>query len=152
MDDYLVYKLDAYGREVWQYPATLLELDEHSVQLEASFDLDRVKLDYVVFEQGDRFVETYYDDRWYNVFAVYEGETSDFKGWYCNVCRPAQITEDAVRCEDLALDVWVDPDGQTRIMDRAEFEALAIPEADREEGRRALEQILELADEEALPT
>ena len=146
-----VYKLDERGREVWQYPATVLARGSNSIRLQAFFDREDVDLGYVVFSRRDRFVETFYEDRWYNVFAVYDRDGDVFKGWYCNVCRPAEITREAVRCEDLALDVWVTPTGATTIDDKEEFAALEIPAEDRERGREALQVILRLGQAGRLP-
>jgi len=119
--------------------------------VEAFFDRPRFDLGPVVFEHGDRFVETFYEDRWYNVFAVYDRETEQLKGWYCNVCRPAAVAERAVRCEDLALDVWVSASGQSTILDEDEFMASPLSEEERREARSALEEILRLASREKLP-
>jgi protein associated with RNAse G/E len=146
-----VYKLDEAGNEVWQYPATVLNEASHCVRLEAFFNRDRVDLGFVVFERGDRFVETFYSDRYYNVFAVYSAEGGTFRGWYCNVCRPAHITAAAVRCEDLALDVWVTPRGVASVLDEDEFATLDIPAHDRQRARAALTQLLDLAAKQQLP-
>ena len=146
-----VYKLDSNGREVWQYPATVLERGPRHVRLEAFFNRDDMELGYAVFRRGDRFVETFYSDRWYNVFAVYDQDDGGLKGWYCNVCRPAEIDESGVRCDDLALDVWINPDGSALTLDAAEFAALPLPMADRAHGEAALAALLELAAGNALP-
>lgn len=147
-----VYKLDANGRVVWQYPATVLDRRPHAVRLEAAFNRDRVDLGYAVFRRGDRFVEHFYSDRWYNVFAVYDGSGPAFKGWYCNVCRPAELTETAVRCVDLALDLWAPPTGPPLVLDEDEFEALDLSAAERRNGREALQTLLHLAAANQLPT
>ncbi len=72
MTDLTVYKLDEIGREVWQYPATLLERTRSMVKLEAPFNRDDMDLGYTTFARGDRFVEYFYSDRWYNLFAIYD--------------------------------------------------------------------------------
>ncbi|MFW6068825.1 MAG: DUF402 domain-containing protein [Chloroflexota bacterium] len=146
-----VYKLDEKGHEVWHYPARVLGRGERWIRLEAFFDRPRADLGPVVFEEGDRFVETFYSDRWYNVFAVYEGEGGSFKGWYCNICRPAEITQSAVRCEDLALDVWVSPEREISILDEEEFKELNISSEERSAVQGALEHILRAATEKRLP-
>lgn len=151
MSEITVYKLDEHGREVWRYPAIVLARDATSIRVQAFFNRDDVDLGYVVLARGDRFVETFYEDRWYNVFAVYDGVDDAFKGWYCNVCRPAEITQDAVRCEDLALDVWVSPAGKTTVEDEEEFAALDIPAEDRRRGEAALQTLLRLAATGRLP-
>ncbi len=146
-----VYKLDSNGREVWQYPATVLERGPRHVRLEAFFNRGDMELGYAVFRRGDRFVETFYSDRWYNIFAVYGREDDVLKGWYCNVCRPAEIGEAAVRCDDLALDVWVTPAGETLVLDEDEFAALTLTPEERHHARHALDQLLRDAKSGRLP-
>lgn len=148
----IVYKLDETGREVWQYPATLLERHPNAVRLEAFFNRPDMDLGYTTFNRQDRFVEYFYNDRWYNVFAIYDRDDRAHKGWYCNICRPAHITAEAVRCADLALDLWVAANGQTRILDEDEFASLTIPPHDRAHGLQALRQLLTLAQNGQLPT
>lgn len=151
MTQLTVHKLDEHGREVWRYPARVLERRPNCVRLEAFFDRQDLDLGYTIFKRGDRFIEYYYTDRWYNVFAVYDRDSGELKGWYCNICRPAQIAETAVRCEDLALDVWVEPNGTAAVMDEDEFAGLNLTEAERRQSQAALAKILTLADEERLP-
>ena len=108
---FTVTKLDHDGSEVWSYPATVRRRDAAPVVLEARFNREDMDLGYATFRRNDRFVETFYSDRWYNVFAIYDRDSAALKGWYCNICRPARITDRGVWCDDLALDLWVDPDG-----------------------------------------
>lgn len=151
-DALTVHKLDHAGREVWQYPARVLARDAGSIRLEAFFNRDDMPLDYTTFKRGDRFIETFYADRWYNVFAVYDRDDGALKGWYANVCRPATFDDGAVRCDDLALDVWVSPAGDATVLDEDEFAALPLPAADRAAARDALAQLLALAGRGELPT
>jgi hypothetical protein len=146
-----VYKLDAQGNEQWRYPATVLERGPGHIRVEAFFNRDDMPLGYVTFKRGDLFIETFFDDRWYNVFAVYDRDDRGLKGWYCNVCRPATITSTVVRCDDLALDVWVTPDGDVTVLDEAEFAALPIPDADRNHARNGLAELLAQAESGRLP-
>lgn len=146
-----VYKLDHEGREVWQYPARELARDEYSVRLEAYFNRDDVDLGYTVFKRGDRFIETFYNDRWYNIFAVYDRDDGHLKGWYCNIARPAVLGGDSIRCEDLALDVWIEADGAATVLDEDEFDALALAQTDRQEAESALQALLALARQRTLP-
>lgn len=146
-----VQKLDADGREVWRYPGTVIERGPTSLTLEAPFNRNDMDLGFAVFERGDRFVETFYSDRWYNVFAVYGRDSGKLKGWYCNVCRPATISEMTVTYDDLALDLWVDPDGTTTILDEEEFAELELSETDRKQGSEALLELQHLASLNQLP-
>lgn len=146
-----VFKLDHNGREVWQYPATVVERGPDYVRLEALFNRDDMDLGYTVFKRGDRFVEYFYTDRWYNTFAVYDRDDGALKGWYCNICRPAEIDEPAVRCDDLALDAWVDPDGGFRLLDEDEFKALGLSPEEKAQALAAVEQLRQLAASAHLP-
>ena len=151
-DTLTVYKLDHHGREVWRYPARVLARDDLSIRLEGFYNRDDTVVGYAVFKRGDRLVETFYSDRWYNVFAVYDRDDGALKGWYCNITRPAKITGDAVSSDDLALDVWVSPDGAVRVLDEEEFAALALSDGECDAARRAVEQIEGLAIKGQLPT
>ena len=95
MTDFVIRKLDSHGREVFRYPADrVLNRTATSVTIEATFARhDRLELGYATFERGDRFVEHFYIDRWYNVFEVHATGTDALRGWYCNIARPALITE-----------------------------------------------------------
>lgn len=141
--DITVFKLDHEGRELLRYSGIVLERGETWVQLEAHFSLADRDAGYVVFRRGDRFVEWYYTDRMYNVFQVHDVDDDHLKGWYCNICNPAVIADHEVRCEDLALDVWVTPSGDVQVLDEDEFAALPI---DSETRKRALVALDKLRD------
>jgi protein associated with RNAse G/E len=71
-------------------------------------------------------VETFYSDRWYNIFEIYDRDDNKFKGWYCNICKPAIIEDDLVSYVDLALDLWVSENGTQTVLDEDELEALNL--------------------------
>jgi len=98
----------------------------------------------VMLKKGDRFVETYYTDRWYNIFEVYDRDDGKLKGWYCNVGRPAVLTDGAVAYVDLALDLWVSADGKQTVLDEGEFEELALGDPEREKAFTALAELQRL--------
>ena len=150
-DTITILKLDHHGREVWRYPGRVLARDAHTIRLEGFYNRDDATVGYAVFKRGDRLVETFYSDRWYNVFAVYDREDGALKGWYCNVTRPATITDDTVSSDDLALDVWVSPEGAVTVLDEDEFAALELSEADRAAAEDALRQLIRLAESGLLP-
>jgi protein associated with RNAse G/E len=149
--DITVYKLDSTGQEVWRYPAQVVAHSQTMIKVEAPFNRDDMDLGFATFARGDRFVEFFFRDRWYNIFAVYARDTDVLKGWYCNICRPADISETAVRCEDLALDLWVDPEGQTLVLDRDEFAALDLSVDEQQKGHQALQELQKLAALDQLP-
>jgi len=101
-------------------------------------------LGYVVFAPGDHFFEHYYTTRWYNIFEV-RSEAGFLKGWYCNITRPAQVSDGVVTSEDLELDLFVAPDRQRLLtLDREEFDALRLDVTDPEAHAAALAALAEL--------
>ena len=53
--------------------------------------------------------------------------------------------------EDLALDLWVAPDGRTLVLDEEEFAALPLRPMEREAARRALAELQRLVAQRAAP-
>jgi uncharacterized protein len=147
-----IRKLDHTGREVFAYPGTVLERTATSVTVEAFFNrYDRLDLGYTVFERGDRFVESFFTDRWYNIFEIYAVGSQTLRGWYCNLTRPAIIHDHEVSAVDLALDVWVDAAGQALVLDEAEFAALPLPADEVDIVRAACAELLAQAAQRAGP-
>ncbi|HLV97593.1 MAG TPA: DUF402 domain-containing protein [Ktedonobacterales bacterium] len=135
-------KLNSLGKAVLSYKAELAERLPNGIVLDAMWTWPPRDLGYVVFETGDRFTEYFYTDRWHNIFVIRAGSGA-LKGWYCNVARPATISDDVVAAEDLILDVWVNPDGTWQVLDEDEFAADHTLDAPtREEARKALDVLL----------
>lgn len=137
-----VVKQNHLGEKVWAYPGEVVARGDTWVCIQAPFsgNADR-DLGYVVFRRGDTFVEWHYSDRWYNVFLVYDVDDGRLKGWYCNVTRPAIISEDMVRADDLALDAFVYPNRDILILDEDEFAALDLTPDERRAAWNAIESI-----------
>lgn len=140
-DKIVVHKLDEKGVEVWRYSGRLLKKTETYITLEARYDNEDQDFHGLKLRSGDRFVETFYSDRWYNVFAIFDVNTDVLKGWYCNVTRPAAIEAGHVFAEDLALDLIVLPNGTWKVLDEEQF---ADQDLTLEERQHALKAITEL--------
>lgn len=136
-----VQKKNPAGEVLYEYEGDELRRDGTSVVLEALFTRDDMPFQDVVFKKGDRFVEYYYTDRWYNIFAIYDRDDGQVKGWYCNVGKPAVIEDRLVSYVDLALDLWVSANGTQTVLDEDEFDALELPDELR---ARALTGLAEL--------
>lgn len=134
-------KRNHHGEKLWEYAGTVRGRGATWVCVVAHFNLPDKVRDYVTFRRGDTFVEWHYSDRWYNVFELYDVCDGHFKGWYCNVTRPALITADTVQADDLALDLFVGPDGATLLLDEDEFAALDLTPADRNGALAAVEAL-----------
>lgn len=148
-----IIKTNDQGNELWRYPAKVLSKSETEIRFEAFFNRDDYDAGYVVYKREDRFIETFYSDRWYNVFAIYDKDDGSFKGWYCNITRPAVWDEKELRADDLALDVWVFPNGEREplVLDQEEFVELGLKPAESASALQALDEILELAAKGNLP-
>lgn len=110
--------------------------------LEARFNRPDLPFMGVVLKTGDRFIETYYTDRWYNIFEIHDRDDDHLKGWYCNISRPAVLEADnRLSYVDLALDLWVASDGTQTVLDEGEYAALDLDAAGRAQARRALEEL-----------
>jgi hypothetical protein len=146
----MVEKLNLAGETTVTWSGQVLERSANSLVLEATFTHSARDLGYVRLGPGDRFVETYYTDRWYNVFAIFEAADGAFKGWYCNITRPAQISAEPggglrVRAVDLALDYFRQPGGREFVLDEDEFTALPLTPAEVDAARAALGELRALA-------
>jgi len=139
-----VQKKNPAGEVIYEYEAVLLSRDDTSVTLEALFDRADMPFMDVVFKMGDRFVEYYYTDRWYNIFVIHDHENGKVKGWYCNVGKPAVIEDGVVSYVDLALDLWVSADGKQTVLDEDEFEALELDEELKAGALKGLDELKQL--------
>ena len=136
-----VLKCNLAGDVTWQYEGRVLQREPNVVVLEAFFNRADMPFMDLILKEKDRFIETFYADRWYNIFEIYDRDDGGLKGWYCNIGLPAEITDGTVSYVDLALDLWVSADGHQTVLDEEEFAAL-----DLDAGRRgkALTALVEL--------
>ena len=139
-----VQKKNPAGEVVYEYEGDELRRDDTSLVLEALFTRDDMPFQDVTFKKGDRFVEYYYSDRWYTIFAIYDRDDGQVKGWYCNIGKPAVIEGGIVSYVDLALDLWVSADGTQTILDEDEFAALELTDELRTSALAGLNELKQL--------
>lgn len=152
MTNIVIRKLNLVGEETYRWPGRVLARTETSITVEALFTrAARLELGYVTLEYGDRFVEHFFMDRWYNVYEIHAVGTDVLRGWYCNITRPAQISEADLIQVDLALDVWVSPDGTSLVLDEDEFAALPLSATERRAAQAATAELQLLAKQGAWP-
>ena len=125
----------------WQYDGAELRRGENSITVEAFFNRDDLPFQDIVLKRNDRFVETFFTDKWYNIFEIYDRDDGALKGWYCNLTKPAIIEAGQVSYVDLALDLWVTPDGRQTVLDEDELEELNLGD---ELKKKVYEGLLEL--------
>ena len=134
----VVDKLSPQGELKWHYEGEVTERGADRMVIEAFFDRDDMPFMDTSLKRGDRCVETYYADRWYNIFEIYDRDDGALKGWYCNITRPAEILDGRVEYVDLFLDLWVSANGVQTVLDEDEFLAADLDERTRRSARDAL--------------
>jgi protein associated with RNAse G/E len=139
-----VIKQNYKGEETWRYSGKVLKRTQSLIVLEAFFDRDEVQVEDLLLHRGDKFIEFYYTDRWYNVFEVHNPADNHIKGWYCNICHPAEFSAESLAYKDLALDLLVYPTGRQVTLDEAEFDELPISPFERDMARRSLHELQRL--------
>ncbi len=130
------------GRVIMEYSGALARRQTAMIVIDATWERQDHDLGYTVFAQGDRFIEFFYSDQWFNVLRIHRGTDGSLKGWYCNITRPAMIADATITYDDLYLDIWVDATYQTLLLDEDEFMAATLDEATRARARVAVETIL----------
>ena len=138
MDKYTIIKQDYLGIESWRYKGILLSRSLNKIMIEAFFDREDTPVEGVILRRGDRFIETYYSDRWYNIYEIQEQDRGTLKLWYCNIGYPAEFTNNSIAYRDLALDLLVYPDGTQKVLDEDEFELLPLSQKVRKTAQKAL--------------
>jgi uncharacterized protein len=146
MTDITVIKQNLQGEETWRYSGRMIHHNDRFVIIEAKFNRPDMPFHGMIFAEGDRFMEIYFADRWYNIFEIYAREDDALKGWYCNVTRPAVILTDRIQYIDLALDLLVFTDGRQVVLDEDEFDELGLDEQTRQKARDALQELQHLVD------
>ncbi len=123
-----ILKKNLAGEVTWQYEGVEVSRKENSITIEAFFNRDDMPFQEIVLKRNDRFVETFYTDKWYNIFEIYDRDDGKLKGWYCNITMPAVIEDGHVSYVDLALDLWVSAEGRRTVLDEDELEELGLEE------------------------
>lgn len=140
----VVIKKNIQLEETWRYQGIVVNNLGNEITIEAKFNREDFLLHGILLRQGDTFVETYYSDRWYNIFAMYDRDDGQLKGWYCNISYPAQISANQISYVDLALDLLVKPGGEQLVLDEDEFSNLEIDEQVRSKALQALTDLEQL--------
>lgn len=136
-----IIKRDSSGREVWHYAGHVLTTTLRGVLVEAFFNRSDLPFHGLVFKQNDRFLELYLLNRWFNIYEIHDRDSGEIKCWYCNVTKPADIREDFIAYDDLALDLLVFPNGRQMILDEDEFLSLNLSKNEIESARRGLSEL-----------
>lgn len=137
----VVIKRNSAGRETWRYQGRVIKRSQNSILLEAYFNRPDLPFHGLVFKEGDRFVEIYFNNRWYNIYEIHDRRDDQLKGWYCNITYPAEISDSVISYIDLALDLLVYPDGHQLVLDEDEFDELDLALEVRQRAQLALAEL-----------
>jgi hypothetical protein len=146
-----INKLNLKHELLWSYSGVVLDRSDNAIKLEARFNRETSDAGYVIFENDDRFVEYFYADRWYNIFEIHSVKDDRLKGWYCNIAKPALFCDNTIDQVDLALDVWINPDGAALILDEDEFADLRLDDVTRQQALQAVQDLIGLAHQHITP-
>ncbi|HEX9015068.1 MAG TPA: DUF402 domain-containing protein [Chloroflexota bacterium] len=145
-DQVTIHKLAYDGRETWKWSGRMVERLDGAMVVDAVFNGPPRDLGYMKLEGTDLYHEYYFDDRWFNVFQVFRAD-GVLKGWYCNICQPANFSGADVFFVDMVLDVFVYPDGRTLVLDEDDFavkEESIYSAADAARARKAVTELLDM--------
>jgi len=136
-----ILKKNLADEVTWQYDSEVLRRDENSITVEAFFNRDDMPFQEIILKRNDRFVETFFTDKWYNIFEIYDRDDGRLKGWYCNITKPAVIEDEHVAYVDLALDLWVSANGVQTILDEDELEDLKLADELKQKVYESLQEL-----------
>lgn len=143
MNSIQVVKLKANGEISWKYPASVVLRSDRLIVLKSTFDHEDVGFLDVVLQHGDYSQEYFFNDRRYTIFGIRDRENHQLKGWYCDICQPAEFYDHKIVYRDHALDLWVYPDGRMEVMDQDEFDQLDLSEEERQLDLKSLNDLKE---------
>lgn len=141
MNKITVVKQNAHGVEIWRYAARELLRGDNFVVLTALFNRDDTQVGDIVIKRNDHFLEYFFNNRWYNIFEIRDRDDNSLKGWYCDICKPAVITQHQISYADLSLDLWVYPNGRKVVYDEDEFNHLALNAEIRDKALQSLKDL-----------
>ncbi len=141
MNEITVYKQNLSGQVVFQYSGRVIRQHSGGVLIDALFNRDDMPFEGLILKRNDLFVEAYPTGRGYNIFEIHDRDDDKVKAWYCNICLPVVVQDGSVSFVDLALDLLVLPDGEARVLDEDEFEALEMEASTRQYALNAMREL-----------
>ena len=136
-----ILKLNLKQQVTWRYKGNILAENDIKIVLQAFFNRENIPFHGILLKKGDRFVETFFFDRWFNIFEIHDRDSDQRKGWYCNIGFPAKKEGQVLSYIDLALDLLVYPDGKQLVLDEDEFDELSLTPDVKNQALKALEEL-----------
>jgi len=140
-----IRKKNEKDQVTWEYSGEITKSGPNFVTLEAFFNRPDMPFQDILLKRGDLFIETFFSDRWFNIFEIYDRDDHTLKGWYCNVASPfTWDAPDILSYMDLYLDLWVSAEGVHSVLDVQEFENADLEDKVRKKALHALEELQSL--------
>lgn len=113
-------RIDGGIKRTWD--AELIRLTGSNIVLDGRFASDVEHPDLGLIRKGTISIEYYWTDRWYNIFAFYQPD-GIFRNFYCNINQPPLFNTKTLDYIDMEIDLFIDKDLSSRILDLDEYEA-----------------------------
>lgn len=139
-----IIKNDHFGKKVWEYDGQIVERTASSVLVQAHFNRTDLMFNGILFREGDRFLELYPYGKWFNIYEIHDKDSDLVKGWYCNVTRPARVSEKQIAYDDLALDLLVYTDRKILVLDEDQFLRLSLTRAEVRQAENAIKELKDI--------
>lgn len=150
MRKFRIQKIRPDGSIKIEYFGTLRERTPEFLSIDTGWSREELDLGYVVFKPDDIWVETFYLHKNFNIFRI-GARDGHLKGFYSNVTYPPIIEKDLIKWRDLAIDIWVRPDGTYLILDEDEFERMGPTDEERRMAKESVDEILLMLKERSGP-
>jgi len=133
---------EAKGEKTFRYTGVILRRKPWLVVVDAPVTRSDLSFMGIILRHGDRFVETYFTDCWYNILDVHDLEGDQVKGWHCDVGCPAVFeADDRLSYVDLALNQWVASDRSQTVLEQDEFDPLELDDETRRQAEAGLREL-----------
>ncbi len=103
-----------------------------------------------VIQDGFKGILFDFFDRWYNVVKIYD-LNQEFVGYYSDIRTPPRRIPGGYEAVDLALDLWVEPDGNYTILDEDEFEEAKVDDHHRKKAEETLSRLIKMIEKGLYP-
>lgn len=142
-------KFDGTVRET--YHATLSLHDEKRIELRAKAN-KKLEINNFTINPGDEIYQYFRYNQWFYI-QEYSDRDGELKGWYCNIGTPPIVEGLTLTTRDLILDIFVDKNRNTTILDETEFEEKneQMTSTERIKVSEAREKILRMVEAGATP-
>jgi uncharacterized protein len=142
------------GRVTRIWPARVARLEDSLIVLDAFFAEEIQHTLIGTIEAGTLSTEFFWTDRWYSIFR-FQAPDGRLLKFYCNINTPPIFESGTLTFVDLDVDVLVQPDYSSQVLDEDDFERHAelyqYPALYRSKVQEALDELRHLIEHRQFP-